>query len=141
MEFVHNWPLWIGVLCFKILVLYDCVEKFYVIVRECFDRFDRFVPFYYSADSEKRQHWFDKELRNLDNIRTKSPKHMKGVYVRDNSQEDFYWDGGFEGSSTVSLIQLEEETVEQGILSLKWRTGFRSMWFIQTTRSGWRLFV
>jgi hypothetical protein len=58
MEFVHNWPLWF-VLCID-----DCVEKFYIMVRECFDRF---VPFYYSVDSENRQPWFDKELRNLDN--------------------------------------------------------------------------
>jgi hypothetical protein len=62
MELVHNWPLWVGVLCFRID---DCVEKFYMVVRECFDLF---VPFYYSVDSENRQPWFDKELRNLDNI-------------------------------------------------------------------------
>jgi hypothetical protein len=60
----------------------DCVEKFYIIIRECFDRF---VPFYYSVDSENRQHWFDKKLRNLDNIRSKSHKYMKGmekIYIR-----------------------------------------------------------
>jgi hypothetical protein len=51
-----------------------CVENFYI--RECFDRF---VPFYYSVDSENRQPWFDKELRNLDNIRTKSHTYMKGL--------------------------------------------------------------
>jgi hypothetical protein len=45
----------------------DCVEKCYIIICECFDRF---VPFYYSVDSENRQSWFDEELRNLDNIRT-----------------------------------------------------------------------
>jgi hypothetical protein len=37
----------------------------------------RFVPFYFSVDSENRQPWCDRELRNLDNIRTKSHKYMK----------------------------------------------------------------
>jgi hypothetical protein len=50
MEFVHNWPLWIVVLC--IGGIDDCVEKFYIIIRECFERS---VPFYYSVDSENRQ--------------------------------------------------------------------------------------
>jgi hypothetical protein len=54
------------------LCIDDCVEKFYIIIRECF------VPFYYSVDSENiRQLWFDKRLRNLHNIRTKSHKYMK----------------------------------------------------------------
>jgi hypothetical protein len=64
------------------LAAVDCVGKFYFIIRECFDRF---VPFYYSVDSENRQHGFDKELRNLDNIRTKSHKYMKvleKIYIR-----------------------------------------------------------
>jgi hypothetical protein len=39
-------------------IIDDCVEKFYIIVRECFDRSD---SFYYSVDSENRQPWFDKE--------------------------------------------------------------------------------
>jgi hypothetical protein len=37
--------------------------------------------------------------------------------MRDSSQEDFIVDG-VEDFSTVSLIQLEEETLEQGILAL-----------------------
>jgi hypothetical protein len=52
----------------------DCGEKFYIIFRECFDSF---VLFYYSVDSENRKPWFDKDLRNLDNITTKSHKYMK----------------------------------------------------------------
>jgi hypothetical protein len=36
---------------FSDLGLDDCVEKFYIIIRECFDRF---VRFYYSVDSENR---------------------------------------------------------------------------------------
>jgi hypothetical protein len=45
-------------------------------------------------------------------------KYFQGVYVRDDSQEDFVVNDGVEDSSTVSLIQLEEETVEHGILAL-----------------------
>jgi hypothetical protein len=61
---------------------FDFCRAFYTIIRECFDGF---VPFYYSVDSENRQPWFDKELRNLDNIRTKSHKYMKEIgkiYIR-----------------------------------------------------------
>jgi hypothetical protein len=36
----------------------------------------------------------------------------------DDSQEDLVVDDGVEDSFTVLLIQLQEETVEQGILSL-----------------------
>jgi hypothetical protein len=67
---------------FKDFGINDCVEIFYNIVRECFDRF---VSFYCSVDSENRQPWFDKELRNLDNIWTKSHKYMKEfgkIYIR-----------------------------------------------------------
>jgi hypothetical protein len=53
------------------LCIDDCVEKFYIFIRESF------VPVYYSVDSVNRQLWFDKRLRNLDNIRTKSHKYMK----------------------------------------------------------------
>jgi hypothetical protein len=45
-------------------------------------------------------------------------EYFQGVYVRDSSQEDFVVDDSVKDSSTVSLIQLEEETVEQGILAL-----------------------
>jgi hypothetical protein len=38
-------------------------------------------------------------------------------------QEDFIVDGGVEDSSTVSLIQLEEETVERGIVALDTQKG------------------
>jgi hypothetical protein len=43
--------------------------------------------------------------------------------VRDDSQEDFVVDDGIEDSCTVSLIQLQEETVEQGILALDTQKG------------------
>jgi hypothetical protein len=63
-----------GCALFLDLGIDNCIEKFYIIIREYFDRF---LPFYYSVDSENRQPWFDKELCNLDNIRTKSHKYMK----------------------------------------------------------------
>jgi hypothetical protein len=43
--------------------------------------------------------------------------------VRDDSQEDFVVDDGVEDSSLVSLIQLEEDTVEQGILTIDTQKG------------------
>jgi hypothetical protein len=52
-----------GLVCFFLeFGIEDCVEKFYIIIRECFDRF---VPFEY----------------------------FQGVYVNDNSQEDFVVEG------------------------------------------------
>jgi hypothetical protein len=63
----------------------DCVKKIYITIRECFDRF---VSFYYSVDKEKRQPWFDKELRNLDNIRNKSQKYMKELGQNIHSTND-----------------------------------------------------
>jgi hypothetical protein len=60
----------------------DCIQKFCIIIRDCFDSF---VPFYSSVESENSQSWFDKELRNLDNIRTKSHKYIKKlgkIYIR-----------------------------------------------------------
>jgi hypothetical protein len=71
-----------GCALFLDLGIDNCIEMFYIIIRECFDRF---LPFYYSVDSENRQPWFDKELCNLDNIRTKSHKYMKeleNLYIR-----------------------------------------------------------
>jgi hypothetical protein len=52
----------------------DCVEKFFIIIRECFDRF---VSLYYSVDWENRlrQPWCDIESQNLKYIRTKSHKY------------------------------------------------------------------
>jgi hypothetical protein len=50
-------------------------------------------------------------------------EYFQGVYVRDNSQEDFVVDGGIEDSSTVLLIQLEERTVERGIVALDTQKG------------------
>jgi hypothetical protein len=43
--------------------------------------------------------------------------------VNGESQEDFVVQDGVEDSSTVLLIQLEEETVEQGILTLDTQKG------------------
>jgi hypothetical protein len=65
-----DWCAWF----LDLIGIVDYVEKFYIFIRECFDRF---IPFYYSVDSENRQPWFEKELRNLANIRTKSHKYMK----------------------------------------------------------------
>jgi hypothetical protein len=45
------------------------------------------------------------------------------IKVRYDSQEDFVVNDGVEDSSTVSLIQLEEETVEQDILALDTQKG------------------
>jgi hypothetical protein len=45
--------------------------------------------------------------RNAQEIADLFLQYFQGVFVEDDSVED---------SSTVSLIQLEEETVEQGIL-------------------------
>jgi hypothetical protein len=44
-------------------------------------------------------------------------QYFQFVHVRDSSLKDFVVDDGVEFSSTVLLIQLEEETVEQGILA------------------------
>jgi hypothetical protein len=44
---------------------------------------------------------------------------MQGVYERDNSHEDFV----VQDSSTVSLIQLEEKTVERDIVALDTQKG------------------
>jgi hypothetical protein len=43
--------------------------------------------------------------------------------VRDDSQEDFIVYDGVEDSSTISLIQLEEKTVERGMLALDTQKG------------------
>jgi hypothetical protein len=50
-------------------------------------------------------------------------EYFQGVYVRDNSQKDFVVDGIVENSSTVSLIHLEKETVEWGIVALDTQKG------------------
>jgi hypothetical protein len=47
------------------------------------------------------------------------------VYVKDYLQEDFVVD---EDSSTVLLVQLEEETVEQGITRKK---SFARVWYLE----------
>jgi hypothetical protein len=49
--------------------------------------------------------------------------YFQGVYVSDSSQEDFVVDDGVEDSFAVLLIQLEEETVEKGILALDKQKG------------------
>jgi hypothetical protein len=57
--------------------------------------------------------------RNAQEIANLFGEYFQGVYVRDDdSQEDLVVDDGVEDSSIVSLIQLQEVTVEQGILSL-----------------------
>jgi hypothetical protein len=45
-------------------------------------------------------------------------KYFQGVYVRGDSHADFVMDDGVEDNSTVSLIQVEEETMEWSILAL-----------------------
>jgi hypothetical protein len=112
---------------FSDLGIHDCVEKFYIIIRECFDRF---VPFYYSVDSENRQLWFDKELRNLENIRTKSHKYMKGfekIYIRPMTElQQYEYDaalqrfrdlrGAFKGMHRLKYAQYIER-IEAGLKS------------------------
>jgi hypothetical protein len=49
--------------------------------------------------------------RNTQEIADLFGEYFQGVCVRDSSQEDFVVDDGVEDSYTVSLIQLEEETV------------------------------
>jgi hypothetical protein len=50
-------------------------------------------------------------------------EYYQCVYVRVSSQENFVVDDGVEDFSTVLLILLEEETVEQGILALDTQNG------------------
>jgi hypothetical protein len=61
--------------------------------------------------------------RNAQEIADLVGEYFQGVYVRDNSQEDFVVDGGVEDYSTVLLIQLEEETVERCIVALNTQKG------------------
>jgi hypothetical protein len=49
-----------------------------------------------------------------------------GLYVSDDSQEHFVVNDGIEDYFTVSLIQLEKITVEQGILALGTQKGLGS---------------
>jgi hypothetical protein len=60
----------------------------------------------------------DVSARNAQEITDLFGDYFQDVYVRDSSQEDFGVDAGVEDFSAVSLIQLEKETVEQGILTL-----------------------
>jgi hypothetical protein len=60
--------------------------------------------------------------RNAQNVVDLFCEYFQGVYVRDNLQKDFVVDSGVKDSSTFLLIQLEEETVKQGILALTGRT-------------------
>jgi hypothetical protein len=50
-------------------------------------------------------------------------KNLQGVYVRDDLNEGFVVDDCVEDSSTVLLIQIEEKTVEPGILALDTQKG------------------
>jgi hypothetical protein len=96
--------------------------------RKCFDRF---VPFYYSVDSENRQPWFDKELRNMDNIRTKSHNDMNGlekINIRPMTElQQYEYDaasqrfrdlrGAFKGMHRLQYAQYIER-IEAGFKSL-----------------------
>jgi hypothetical protein len=55
----------------------------------------------------------DAYARNAQDIADLFGEYFQGVYVRDDSQNNCIVDDGVEDSFTVSLIQLEEETVEQ----------------------------
>jgi hypothetical protein len=61
--------------------------------------------------------------RNAQEMADLFGEYFQGVYVRDSSQEDFVVNDGVEDYSTVSPIQLEEETVEQNILALDTQKG------------------
>jgi hypothetical protein len=61
--------------------------------------------------------------RNAQNVVDLFCEYFQGVYVRDNLQKDFVVDSGVKDSSTFLLIQLEEETVKQGILALDTQKG------------------
>jgi hypothetical protein len=60
----------------------------------------------------------DVNARNAQEITDLFGEYFQDVYVRDSSQKDFVVDAGVEDFSAVSLIQLEKETMEQGILTL-----------------------
>jgi hypothetical protein len=63
-------------------------------------------------------------VRNEQEIADLFGEYFQGVYVfMDNLQEDFFVDGGVGDSSTVSLIQLEEETMKRGIVALHMQKG------------------
>jgi hypothetical protein len=78
----------------------------------------------YSVDSDNRQPWFDKELRNLANIRNKSHKYMKKlgkIYIRPMQQCEYdaasqrFLDlkGAFKGMHRLKYAQYIER-VETG---------------------------
>lgn len=52
----------------------ECVKKFNCIIKKCFDLY---VPSILVSDFTKRFPWFDRELRNIDNQKTKAHKCMK----------------------------------------------------------------
>jgi hypothetical protein len=54
--------------------VYECVQKFYDAIYECFELY---VPKCIVRDSIVKYPWFDRELHNVDNNRTKAHKSLK----------------------------------------------------------------
>jgi hypothetical protein len=52
----------------------ECFQKFYDAIYECFKLY---VPKYVVKDSTVKCSWFDKELHNVDNNKTKAHKYLK----------------------------------------------------------------
>jgi hypothetical protein len=61
--------------------------------------------------------------RNAQEIANLFGEYFQDVYMMDDLQDDFVVDDGVEDSSTVLLSQLEEVTMEQGILALDTQKG------------------
>jgi hypothetical protein len=57
----------------------ECVAKFDEILKVSFDLF---VPTFLKTDSAIRFPWFDRELRNLENKKTKAQKYFKNHHIQ-----------------------------------------------------------
>jgi hypothetical protein len=62
-----------------------CVAKFYDLMNECFELH---VPKFVAGGSNIKYPWFDRELRNLDNQKTKAHKFMKEIVAQGNHPEN-----------------------------------------------------
>jgi hypothetical protein len=66
----------------------ECVRKFYDAIYDCFELF---VPKYIVKYGTVKYPWFDRELHNGDNNKTKAHKYLKGfetLHVRSMSESD-----------------------------------------------------
>jgi hypothetical protein len=65
-----------------------CVQRLYDAINECFELY---VPKYIVKDSTVKYSWFDRELHNVDNNRTKAHKYLREFqtfHVRPMSESD-----------------------------------------------------